>query len=58
MDPERAFGQPIFEKGAVRVEDVLDRFGAGDSLDDVAHDFGVPIEDVEEVIRVALKTAA
>lgn len=58
VDPERAFGQPIFEKGAVRVEDVLDRFEAGDSLGDVAYDFGVPVEDVEEVVRVALKTAA
>lgn len=58
VDPERAFGQPIFEKGAVRVEDVLDRFEAGDALGDVAYDFGVPVEDVEEVVRVALKTAA
>lgn len=58
VDPDRAFGQPIFQKGAVRVEDVLDRFEAGDSLGDVAHDFGVPLEDVEEVIRVALQTAA
>lgn len=58
VDPERAFGQPIFENGAVRVEDVLDRFEAGDSLGDVAYDFGVPVEAVEEVVRVALKTAA
>lgn len=58
VDPERAFGQPIFAKGAVRVEDVLDRFEAGDSLEDVAYDFDVPVEDVEEVVRVALKTAA
>lgn len=58
MDPKRAFGQPIFIKGAVRAEDVLDRFEAGDSVSDVAHDFGVPVEDVEEVVRVAIKTAA
>lgn len=58
VDPNRAFGQPIFEKGAVRVEDVLDRFEAGDSLGDVAYDFDVSVEDVEEVVRVALKTAA
>lgn len=58
VDPERAFGQPIFENGAVRVDDALDRFEAGDSLGDVAYDFGVPLEDVEEAVRVALKTAA
>jgi len=58
VDPNRAFGQPIFEKGAVRVEDVLHRFEAGDSLRAVADEFGVPVEDVEEVVRVALATAA
>jgi uncharacterized protein (DUF433 family) len=58
VDPERAFGQPIFENGAVRVEDVLGRFQAGDSLLGVAYDFGVPVEDVEEVVRVALESAA
>lgn len=58
VDPKRAFGQPIFEKGAIRVEDVLDRFEAGDSLEEVAYDFGVSLKDVEEVVRVALKTAA
>lgn len=58
VDPKRAFGQPIFEHGAVRVEDVLDRWKAGDSLKDVASDFGVPAQDVEEVLRVAFKTAA
>lgn len=58
VDPNRSFGQPIFAKNAVRVEDVLDRFQAGDSLRDLAYDFDVPVEDVEEVVRVALKTAA
>lgn len=58
VDPQRAFGQPMFEKGAVRLEDVLDRFKAGDSLRELAHDFGVPLQDVEEVIRGSLSAAA
>jgi uncharacterized protein (DUF433 family) len=58
VDPARSFGQPIFIHGAVRVEDVLDRWRAGDSLTDVADDFGVPTEDVEDVLRVALPIAA
>lgn len=58
VDPRRAFGQPIFEKGAARIEDVLDRFKAGDSLREVASDFGVPLDDVEEVIRGSLAPAA
>ena len=57
-DPSRSFGQPIFIHGAVRVEDVIDRWRAGDPLVDVAADFGVPAEDVEDVLRVALPLAA
>lgn len=58
VDPARAFGQPIFLHGAVRVEDVMDRFRAGERLSEVAADFGVPVEDVEDYLRVALPTAA
>ncbi len=57
-DPRRSFGQPIFIHGGVRVEDVLDRWRAGDSLVEAAEDFGVPPEDVEDILRVALPTAA
>jgi uncharacterized protein (DUF433 family) len=58
VDPARSFGQPIFIRGAVRVEDVVDRWRAGDPLREVAEDFGVPAEDVEDVLRVALPVAA
>lgn len=57
-DPERSFGQPIFIRGGVRVEDVFDRWRAGESLAEVAEDFGVPPEDVEDILRVALPAAA
>lgn len=58
VDPARSFGQPIFIHGAARIEDVLDRWRAGDALTEVAEDFGVPLEDVEDVLRVALPAAA
>jgi uncharacterized protein (DUF433 family) len=58
VDPNRAFGQPIFMHGASRVEDVIDRWKAGDPLVEVAEDFGVPTEDVEDILRVALPVAA
>lgn len=58
VDPERSFGQPIFIHGAVRVEDVLDRWRAGEPLSEVAEDFGVPPEDVEDILRVSLPAAA
>lgn len=57
-DPTRSFGQPVFVHGATRVSDMLDRFQAGESLPDLAEDFGVPIEDLEDALRVASRRAA
>jgi hypothetical protein len=31
---------------------------AGDTISDIADDFGVPLDQVEDVIRVATRTAA
>ncbi|MFZ0386222.1 MAG: DUF433 domain-containing protein [Solirubrobacteraceae bacterium] len=58
VDPERAFGQPLVVDGGARVEDLVDRFRAGDSVADIAADFGVPQGEVEDVIRVATRLAA
>lgn len=57
-DPTRSFGRPIFGHGAARVDDVLERFQAGDSLDDLTSEFGVPREDLEDALRVASRRAA
>jgi uncharacterized protein (DUF433 family) len=58
VDPERAFGQPLVVHGGARVEDLVDRFRAGDGVADIAEDFGVPRHEVEDVIRVATRLAA
>ena len=58
LDPQRSFGQPIFIRGSVRVDNVVDRWRGGDPLVEVAEDFGVPTEDVEDILRVALPAAA
>ena len=58
VDPQRAFGLPILAHGGARVEDLLDRFVAGDTLADIAEDFGVPEPEVEDVVRVATRAAA
>ena len=57
-DPTRSFGQPMFVHGGAKVADVMDRFHAGESLDDLADDFGVPLEDLEDALRVASRRAA
>jgi uncharacterized protein (DUF433 family) len=58
VDPNVAFGLPLVVHGGARVEDLVDRFVAGDSVAEIADDFGVPADEVEAVIRVATRTAA
>jgi uncharacterized protein (DUF433 family) len=58
VDPEVAFGLPIVVDGGARVEDLVDRFLAGDDIGAIADDFGVPGAHVEDIIRVATRTAA
>lgn len=58
VDPARGFGQPIFAVGGARVEDALGMFRAGEPLDVVSDEYGVPLEHLEDVVRVATRTAA
>lgn len=58
VDPTRSFGAPIFERGGSRVDDVLQRFWAGESLDELTTEFGVPTDQLEDVLRVASRRAA
>ena len=57
-DPARAFGVPIFVRGGVRFDDVLERFWAGEPLDELSAEFGVPTDQLEDVLRVASRRAA
>lgn len=58
VDPTRGFGQPIFGDGGARVEDALSLFWAGESLADVAVEYGVPEPQLEDALRVATRYAA
>jgi uncharacterized protein (DUF433 family) len=57
-DPDRGFGQPVFTHGGARVEDVLSMFKAGEPLEVVSEEFGVPLPELEDAVRVALQPAA
>jgi len=58
VNPRRAFGMPVVVHGGARVEDLVDRFVAGDTLAAIAEDFGVPEAEVEDVVRVATRAAS
>lgn len=57
-DPRRGFGQPIFARGGAKVEDVLGTFQAGESLNALAEEYGVALAELEDVLRVASRSAA
>jgi uncharacterized protein (DUF433 family)/DNA-binding transcriptional MerR regulator len=58
VDPARGFGQPVFARGGARLEDALSLFAAGEPLEVVAEEYGIPPEDLEDVVRIAMRSAA
>jgi uncharacterized protein (DUF433 family) len=50
VDPKRAFGKPLFINGGAPLMSVLERLRARESIQSVARDFDVPIEDIQDVI--------
>ncbi len=52
LDPCIAGGAPLLRAGVgIRVKDIRDRVGAGDSKPNVARDFGIPLGAVEELVK-------
>ena len=58
VDPSRGFGQPIFARGGARLEDALALFRAGEPLEVVADEYGVPSAELEDAVRIATRLAA
>lgn len=58
VDPDHAFGRPRFVRGGAELDDVMDLFLAGESVDTVAAEFGLSRADVEDALRVNTRTAA
>ncbi|MYC84241.1 MAG: hypothetical protein F4X18_01835 [Acidimicrobiia bacterium] len=58
VGPTMSFGAPFFRAGGARVADVMDRFWAGETLAEVSEEFGVPLDELEDVVRVASRRAA
>ena len=52
VNPRRAWGQPLLRNGKATVEDIADRFAAGETIDEIAFDFRISRKQVERVIRV------
>lgn len=58
VDPGICFGRPVFAHGGARVEDALASYAAGEPVDVVAAEYGVPRIELEEVVRLTTRRAA
>jgi uncharacterized protein (DUF433 family) len=57
IDPRRAFGRPVIVGTAVPVVDVRSRFDAGDSVEQLARDFDVTPQLIEDALRATSQAA-
>lgn len=58
IDPRLSFGRPVLSKVAVPTEVIVDRFRAGDSVAEMARDYDVGEEEIEEALRFEQRRAA
>lgn len=58
VDPLRSFGRPVLARVYVRTEVIVERFTAGDSIAEMAADFGTSPSDIEEALRFEQRRAA
>ena len=58
IDPRLSFGRPVLSGAAVPTEIIVDRFKAGDSMGEMAKDYGVDEKEIEEALRFEQRLAA
>lgn len=58
VDPTISFGRPVLEGTGIPTEILAQRYKAGDSLEELAEDYGRRKEEIEEAIRYELLKAA
>lgn len=58
VDPRIAFGRPVLAKTRVPVDAILDRYRAGDLMQQLADDYGVTRDTIEDLVRKWFGSAA
>lgn len=57
VDPRVSFGRPVIDGTSVRTEIVARRLKTGESVHELAQDYGVKVGEIEEAIRYELAAA-
>ena len=58
INPDVCFGRPVIFGTRIPVEEIKGRFSAGESIRDMAEDFGLGPDKIEEAIRWNVIVAA
>jgi uncharacterized protein (DUF433 family) len=57
LDPRFSFGRPVLDGYGLRTAIVSERFQAGENIEDLARDYGVPLDAVQNAIRCERRAA-
>ena len=58
IDPERGFGRPTLAGTGIRVEIIVERYRAGESPAELAADYRVSVELIDDAVRSELREAS
>jgi uncharacterized protein (DUF433 family) len=58
LDPRRGFGRPVIAATGIRASVVAERYRAGESALELANDYNVDVEQIEDAIRCEISAAA
>lgn len=58
IDPRVAFGRPVLASRGIATGIIAERYKAGESIDDLANDYGCPGSEIEEALRCELHLQA
>ena len=58
IDPELGFGRPVIAGTGLVTEEIAARYKAGDSIPELARNYGRPAAEIEEAVRCELQLSA
>jgi uncharacterized protein (DUF433 family) len=58
IDPRYAFGRPVLASCGIPIAIIAERYRAGETIDELTHDYGCPQSEIEEALRCELRQAA
>ncbi len=57
VDPDYAYGLPVISGSGIRTEIVQEQFEAGESIEEIAQDFAITPDEVEQALRYESRLA-